>query len=325
VKVGYEGKNIIGCIFVNNLYIFAIVRKLATILLLSSCLSVFGQYNLDYGFHAGASNYLGDIGGGSGSARGFVMDMKLKKTQFTTGAFVRYKFTPIVAAKLGLNWVRIAGDDKLSTNRARAGRNLSFRNDLIELELTVEGTFFQIADLGHTYQYRNDLKLYLFAGVAGFYNNPKAQYDGSWVALRPLHTEGVKYNAVGVSIPAGLGCFVTLNRKNRIGIEIDGRMSFTDYIDDVSTVYADPNTLSSPEAKALANRRPELGNSKDYPSQVYYTAGQKRGDPKRDDAYISASVSYSRVIRGKSSFYKSKYGSIFKPKKGKKRKVRAKF
>ncbi len=302
--------------------IFFIILIICTFPLIS-----FSQYNWDFGAHLGGSNYLGEMGGKAGTRRNFISDIKLSKTQFAVGGFARYKFTPLISAKLGLNWSRISGADNLSTNPGRAGRNLSFRNDLIDLELQAQVFFYEMPDLGHTYRYRNDFKMYAFAGVAGVYNNPKALYKGQWVALRPLQTEGKSYKPVALAIPLGIGLLFTLNKKHRIGWEFNWRTTFTDYLDDVSTVYADPATLTSAEAQALANRRDELGGDhlEGIADAANYAPGSKRGDPSHKDSYLTTSVYYSYVIRGRSSFYKSKYGSIFKHKKYKKRKIRAKF
>ncbi|MCE3280645.1 MAG: hypothetical protein K0S44_2836, partial [Bacteroidetes bacterium] len=273
----------------------------------------------------GAANYLGEMGGKEKTRRNFISDMKLSKTQMTAGAFARYKFTPLISAKLAANWVRIEGEDNKSTNRGRKGRNLSFQNNIFELELTGQVFFYEIPDLGHTYRYRNDFKMYAFAGVAAFYHSPRANYNGEWVDLQPLQTEGVNYNKLNVAIPLGIGLFFTIDKKHRIGWEFNWRTTFTDYLDDVSTVYADPADLSSPEAIALANRRGELGDNADVPVASNYEPGKKRGDPSHKDSYLSTSLYYSYVLRGRSSFYRSKYGSIFKHKKYKKRKIRAKF
>jgi len=281
------------------------------------------QYNWDFGVHAGASNYLGEMGGKADTRKDFIMDIKLSKTQFTGGAFARYKFTPLISAKLGLNYIRIEGADNASTNRGRAGRNLSFQNNMFELDLQAQVFFYEIPDLGRTYRYRNDFKMYAFAGVAGYYHNPRTMYQGSWVKLQPLQTEGVQYKKIGVSIPLGIGLLFTLEKRHRIGWEFNWRTTFTDYLDDVSTVYADPNTLSSQLAIDLANRRDELTG--DYPVASNYDPGKKRGDPSHNDSYMTTSIYYSYVLRGKSSFYKSKYGSVFKRSKYKKRKIRAKF
>lgn len=282
------------------------------------------QYLWDFGGHVGASNYLGEMGGKAGTRRDFVMDMKLEKTQFTLGAFARYKVNPLLRLKGGVNWIRVAGADNLSTNPGRVGRNLSFRNDLIELEVTGQIYFYDIPDLGRTYRYRNDFQMYAFVGVATFYNNPKTLYNGSWVALRPLKTEGKSYSPVSLSIPLGIGLFFTIEKKHRIGWEFDWRTTFTDYIDDVSGNYADPNDLDSDLARALANRRGELTGA-GVPAAANYVPGKKRGDPSHKDSYLTTSVYYTYVMRGRSSFYRSKYGSIFKRKSIKRRKVRAKF
>lgn len=320
-----EGKNIFDVFLPIILYICN-MRKLLIIFLFSS-VPFFGysQYLWDFGGHVGASNYLGEMGGKAGTRKDFVADMKLSKTKFTVGGFARYKFTPYIAAKAGLNWVRIAGADNTSTNRGRAGRNLSFRNDIFEMEVTGEVFFVDVPDLGHTYRYRNDFRMYAFAGIAAYYHNPKALYNGSWVALQPLQTEGVHYSKVGASVPLGLGMYFTIDKKHRIGWEFDWRTTFTDYLDDVSTVYMDPTKLSGPEAIALANRRGELGNSSAVADAKNYLPGLKRGDPSHNDSYLTTSINYSYIIRGRSSFYRSKYGSIFKHKKYKKRKIRAKF
>jgi hypothetical protein len=283
------------------------------------------QYLWDFGVQAGASNYLGEMGGKDKTRRNFVSDMKLSKTQMTAGGFARYKFTPLISAKLAANWVRIEGEDNKSTNRGRVGRNLSFQNNIFELELTGQVFFYEIPDLGHTYRYRNDFKMYAFAGVTAFYHNPRANYNGEWVNLQPLETEGVHYSRVNVAIPLGIGLFFTVEKRHRIGWEFNWRTTFTDYLDDVSTVYADPADLSSAEAIALANRRGELGDDSDVPLAENYAPGSKRGDPSHKDSYLSTSLYYSYVLRGRSSFYRSKYGSIFKHKKYKKRKIRAKF
>jgi hypothetical protein len=302
------------------------MRKLILIIIVAALPTLSqGQYLWDFGVQAGASNYLGEMGGKEKTRRNFISDIKISKTEMTAGAFARYKFTPLISAKLAANWVRIEGADYESTNRGRAGRNLSFQNNIFELELTGQVFFYEVPDLGHTYRYRNDFKMYAFAGVSGFYHSPRANYNGEWVKLQPLQTEGVHYSRVGMAIPLGIGLFFTIDKKHRIGWEFNWRTTFTDYLDDVSTVYADPADLTSAEAIALANRRNELGDDADVPSALNYEPGSKRGDPSHNDTYLSTSVYYSYILRGRSSFYRSKYGSIFKHKKYKKRKIRAKF
>src|SRR5690242_3815838 len=80
-------------------------------------------YRFEFGVMTGISNYLGEIGGREKSARPFIMDLKLAKTRWNEGLYIRYKFHPVLAAKFAVNYLRISGDDKLSTNPPRRYRN----------------------------------------------------------------------------------------------------------------------------------------------------------------------------------------------------------
>lgn len=285
------------------------------------------QWLWDYGFSMGVSNYLGDIGGKEKTRRDFVADMKMAKTRWNFGGFARYKVKPKISLKVALEYLRIEGDDKLSSNPARNTRNLNFRNDMFDLGLTGEVFFFEDNDLGNTYRYRNGFRAYVFAGVGGYYSNPKANKDGSWTKLRPLHTEGVQYKAIGVNIPMGIGFYFTIHKKHRIGYELNYRTTFTDYLDDISGNYPDNPSLSGDPSLSL--RAGELNAVITKENEGLYAShdwGQKRGDKTHKDAYMTMSISYSHVIRGKSSFYRGRYGHFFgKRGRGKIRKIRAKF
>lgn len=286
------------------------------------------QWLWDYGVSVGVSNYLGDIGGKEKTRRDFVADMKMAKTRWNVGGFARYKVHQKVSVKLALDYLRLEGDDKLSSNPARNARNLNFKNDMFDLELTGQVFFFEDNDLGNTYRYKNGFRAYFFAGVGGFYSNPKT-LDGN-VKLRPLQTEGHSYSPVGVCIPAGVGFYFTIHKKHRIGYELNYRTTFTDYLDDVSGNYADPST-QSPESAALGNRTGELSGLdpvfiRNFGYDSNNGVGNKRGDKTHKDGYMTMSLSYSYVLRGKSSFYRGRYGHFFgKRRHGRVRKIRAKF
>lgn len=297
------------------------------------------QYNWDVGFKLGGANYLGEMGGQEETRRDFVYDMKLSQTRWAVGAFARYRISPLISTSINFTYGRIQGDDALSTNRARRARNLSFRNDMFELNTRGEIVFYNEHDVGNRGRRRLDFKAFAFLGVGALMHNPKANYAGSWVALRPLQTEGPlnSYNRVTFTIPTGLGFYFTYKRRQRFGWELGWRTTFTDYLDDVSTSYVDPSTLSDPTAIALSNRNPELGdeafNSELYahPDNYGYfvtetgiATANKRGDATHNDSYMFMTFTYSYVIRGKSSFYRQKYGWLTaKRKRG--RKSRAKF
>ncbi|HPQ08705.1 MAG TPA: DUF6089 family protein [Bacteroidia bacterium] len=285
------------------------------------------QWAWDFGGGVGVSNYLGDIGGKDKTRRDFVYDMKLSKTKFNVGAFARYKWMPNVSIKAAFDFIRVEGDDKLTTNPARHYRNLNFRNNLYCLSLTGEWFFYEDPDLGNTYRYRNSFRSYLFAGISGFYHNPQGLYQGQWINLRPLQTEGVVYSPISMAIPMGLGFYFTFQKKHRIGFEATYWKTFTDYIDDISGNY--PSTPPKDNlAKAMSLRTPELGPQALLDNPGVYLShnwGQKRGDKSHKDAVLTMSLTYSYVIRGKSSFYRSKFSWFGKKSKRRVRKIRAKF
>lgn len=284
------------------------------------------QWLWDYGGSIGATNYLGDIGGKEKTRRDFVADMKLSKTRWNSGIFARYKWRPNISLKLAFDYMRIEGDDKLSTNPGRRFRNFNFKNDIFALSQTAEWFFFTDPDLGNTYRYRNSFRAYVFGGVGVFYTNPKSKYQGEWVKMRDYFVEGYEYKRFVFGLPVGVGFYFTLDKRHRLGFEFNYMKTFTDYLDDISGNY--PSDPGDNYTRGLAMRKGEL------PADVvnsnlgaYYSHdwGAKRGDPTNKDAIVYLNLSYSRVIRGKSSFYRSKYNSFFGKKKRKVRKIRAKF
>jgi hypothetical protein len=295
---------------------FRIFTTAVTIILLF-CLRTFAQYDLDYGGGLGASNYLGDIGGKEKSRRDFVNDIQMSQTRPSLNAFVRYRFNQKAFVKGSINTFRIQGADSLSTNPERTGRNLSFRNDILELAATIEIQTSEMFDIGNSRKFTVDFKSYVFFGIAGFYHSPKAKYMGNWYALRPLRTEGQEkpYSSFELSIPMGLGFYYTFKNKHRFGWEFGWRKTFTDYLDDISTNYAKPEKMSNdPMAPILSNRNVEL--TEPHPiNPSNYTANNKsaspRGNPRDKDNYFVSTFSYSYVVRGKSKFPKRKYPWIF--------------
>lgn len=290
----------------------------------------YAQYKWDFGGTVGPANYVGEIGGYDQDARPSVADMRFKATRFSIGGFARKKITKNIAIKTSLTWVRISGADSGSIIAGRSGRNLSFRNDIVELAVLPEFYVYQVPDFVRLGRKRVDFRSYVFTGVAAFTNNPQAYYPyggttGNWYSLRKYRTEGqVKpYPLLNIAIPVGVGMDYTFNRKQRIGLEISFRKTFTDYLDDVSGNYADSSAIGSDLGIKLANRRPEVAGNRvnTVAAAPQYYPGEKRGNPKSKDYYMLAQVNYSVVIKGKSAFYRSKYNYLT----GAKRKFKRKF
>lgn len=301
--------------------------------------SAFGQYRWDFGVAVGASNYLGEIGGLEDTRRDFIFDMKLNRTQYVIGGFARYKFTPQLSGNFGINYGRIRGNDNNSLNPARVARNLSFRNNILEFSFRGELTLFYDNDAGGRGFYNPDFRVFGFLGASVFHHNPRTRYygdieefNGELIELQPLQTEGVEYGNWQIAIPAGIGVFFTFNKQHRFGWELGYRFTFTDYLDDVSTQYAEHPQGSlvyelanrtSPEALSRAQSLAQQ-QGVDIPNQGSFAPGEKRGDPTNNDGFLFTQFTYSYVLKGKSNFNKKRY-SYLKGKKRVRRKTRAKF
>jgi hypothetical protein len=113
--------------------------------------------------------------------------------------------------------------------------------------------------------------------------------NGQKYALQPLQTEGVKYSRLAFVIPFGIGGKVKLTPFINMNIEVGWRKTFTDYIDDISTVFKDNASFTDPIARQLADRRPEI----DLP---VLPAGNKRGEPSNKDGYMLLSVKFEYYL-----------------------------
>jgi Domain of unknown function (DUF6089) len=276
------------------------LSALITVALLSSgAKTLSAQYRTDFGFSVGAANYLGDIGGDILTRRDFVSDMKVNQTRTSFGVFARQRVNSWLSIKGTFSWSRLSGDDRYSSNPARNTRNLSFRNDILELSAIGQLNIIQINDLGRTFRHKDNFRAYIGAGAGLIYHNPKTFYQGVYIPLRPLQTENISYSKFTAIIPVSGGFTFTLDKRYKIGFDLCWRTTFTDYLDDISTRYADPSTMVSPLAADLSNRTDELDN---IPSAFAenFTPGNKRGDSSHNDSYLTSTVEFSYALRGRS-------------------------
>jgi hypothetical protein len=191
-------------------------------------------------------------------------------TSITRRIYIRSEFS----------WITLSGRDAESSESGKTRRNLSFSSSNYEFNVT--GIVNVLEHRGRFYQ-RPNYNFYGFLGIGGLYFNPKATLNGQKYALQPLQTEGVKYSRFAFIIPFGLGGKVKLTPFVNLAVEAGWRKTFTDYIDDVSTVFKDNASFTNPIARQLADRRPEI----DLP---VLAAGKKRGDPSNKDVYMLLTV-----------------------------------
>jgi hypothetical protein len=262
-------------------------------------------------FGIGATNFLGELGGANQIGTHAYKDFEFSQTRLAISGGYRYKLSASTAINTSISYGQVAGNDNLTTEFFRNYRNLSFKSDIWEIDTHFEFSFIK-DQVGHRYRLKGvrgqrgfEMGLYGFVGVGLFNFNPKAQYEGTWVKLQPLGTEGQglvptrdKYALWQMSFPLGIGFKYTLDRRWGIGLEYGLRYTFTDYIDDVSKTYYDNNLLyaKDPMAGALADRS-------DHTYPYITSAGAQRGDPTHKDAYMFAVFNINYKLRtGRTSY-----------------------
>ncbi len=161
-------------------------------------------------------------------------------------------------------------------------RNLTFKATNFELWAGAE---FDILPYGPSKYGRAPFIPYVFAGIGLTYFDPKADYQGVTYRLRPCQTEGVAYAPVALVLPFGGGVSYSVGSFTDISLELGYRITTTDYLDDVSTVYQDPSSFSDPICQALADRRNE-GDMPGAPAEE----GDQRGNPDKNDGFFIATI-----------------------------------
>jgi hypothetical protein len=191
----------------------------------------------------GTASYFGDL----------IDDGKFNfRPAITAG--VRYSFYDRFSVGGDLTYFRLAGDDANSAIKER--RNLSFKSDNVELNATLRFSLFKPTA---RFYLREPVNPYLFGGVGLLWFQPKTEFEGETYHLRPLETEGVSYSPFTVAFPLGGGVKFKLNAFVDMTIDAAYRFVLTDYLDDVSGEYPDPDSFTDPIARALSDRSGEVG------------------------------------------------------------------
>jgi hypothetical protein len=146
----------------------------------------------------GPTGFLGELGGRDIVGKDYSMaDLDLKSTTFNVGFSYRYRFRPYFATSSIISIGSIKGDDKLTLEPARNARNLNFKSTIVSIYQRIEVMLYFKESFGHKYNFKglkgkknNNEQVYLFSGIGVTYFNPKGNYYGQWLPLRPLHTEG---------------------------------------------------------------------------------------------------------------------------------------
>ena len=248
----------------------------------------------DIGIMAGGSNYVGDINSmfnktdNTHEWNQFESSFNLYNVHFMGGLLVRYNLNPRWSFRGSLLLSKLSGDDKHFSNP----RNLNFHSNIQELSFTSEFSFldYKTGSIHHRFT------PFIFAGLSVFHFNPKTEITDNnneimTLNLHDMHTEGLgiidgtdNYKLWQISIPFGIGLKFSVNKYICLGLEWGFRKTFTDYLDDISSVYADRQQLLynvNEYAVSVSDRTHELDNH----AGEYHKQGGMRGNSTTDDWY----------------------------------------
>jgi len=197
------------------------------------------------------------------------------------GAYFRYNHR--FSFRGDLFWTRLYNDDQIY----KFHRDLGFRTDVLELSTTI---MYDIFAFEHKFESRRTIEPYLHAGIGLAYFNPMGKLDGRWYNLSDYHTEGKSYSQVIPVIPIGAGIRTRMRHDLNLGFEFSYRITFTDYLDDVSGKnYLDPSKFpdgANSTASLLANR-----------STIPYFPERVRGNPTKNDGYFTFAIRAEYMIK----------------------------
>lgn len=267
-----------------------------------------GKFEIGAGI--GPLFFLGDLGGNVGVGTTFVKDVNFPVTKLSKGLFVNYYPTEFLGFRIAANQGTLQGADSLIRDKGSAEvyrkvRNLHFRSNLLEAYAALEfypTVFFEQYD-----GLKGKIRPYGVIGLGMFKFKPQAEYyspNGStrWVDLQPLHTEGQgfaeypdrkDYKLTQMEVPIGAGIKWYVKENMYMGFEILHRKTFTDYVDDLSTDYINPDLFDkylAPEQAVVAKQVYYRGGG--VTSVAYPTIGEQRGNPKNNDSFFSSIIRF---------------------------------
>lgn len=220
-----------------------------------------------------------------------------KVTNGAIGITGNYELTDQIFLRAGYTYAIVGGADRFSDDPELIKRNISFETNVHEFSAMGEYYLFNL--------YERKISPYGFVGLAVFKFDPYA-FDPAKnkVLLQRLSTEGQglngyakPYKLTQLAIPFGGGIKYAINDNMRVGLELGMRKLFTDYFDDISGNYADPNDLLAAKGQ-LAVDMSYRGDEVPSGSPSYPAKGAQRGSPKAKDFYYFTGIHFTYRIGG---------------------------
>jgi hypothetical protein len=182
-------------------------------------------------------------------------------------------------------------------------RNLDFKSQLVELAATYEVNFFKYSLISSRgTKESKHWTPYVFMGLSLFYYKPYTKLNGEKYILESIGTEGQKsannpsrnrgYDNYAIAIPYGIGVKIGLSQNWALNIEASSRITFSDYIDDVSNNYVEPDDVNY--IIDGINVGPQLADKSNPKIGI---PGKQRGTSKDKDRFMFVGVGITYTIQ----------------------------
>ena len=247
------------------------------------------------GLFVGKMNYQGDLNPNS---------FTFAHSKATTAITIRQSLNRWISLKGGFAIGHIEAADRYNRDYLKK-RNLSFNTTIKEASLSMETSLLDLSTTHFT--------PYVYGSISLYHFNPWA-YDksGKKTFLQPLSTEGQglsqfpkqkQYKLTQIALGFGAGARYAISDNINLGVEFSQRKTFTDYLDDVSSIYVDRNTLlqaKGAKAVEMAYRGDQLPGGQPYPNH-----GEQRGTPSEMDWYYFFGINFEIKFSAFAQLFKS--------------------
>lgn len=270
------------------------------------------RYRHEVGGSIGLTAFLGELGGADAIGSDGLADWNFNQNKIAISLDYQYYVKRNFSLRANFLFAYLSGDDKNTKEAFRSNRNLHFQSMIFELTGMLQYYILR-EEPGKTSHFESQpfsMNVYVFLGAGVTYFNPQAKYEGSWVNLQPLGTEGQgletqpsPYSRITAVIPLGFGLSKKVGGYWMLGLEFSYRKTFSDYLDDVSTVYFNNDKIYAERGEMAAYLAdPSLGYYiDDDGNQIPLNStaeGLQRGDPDDKDAYLTGSITVRYFLGG---------------------------
>ncbi len=244
-----------------------------------------------------AQDWMAEVMVGISGYNGDLTQRAFSFSRLRPAATLNIKFNSgdLINLRAGIGYGKVVADDKRNPDPGLKSRNLNFKSTILEFNICGEINLFDPA-IHYSFPY-------IFGGLGVFHFDPFTHdNEGKKTYLQPLGTEGQgieqypdrkKYPLTQLCLPVGLGWKYVINEDMEVCYELGYRILFTDYLDDVSKTYVNPDVLSlinGPKAAELAYRR----------NVPFMEEGEVRGNEKVKDIYFFTGIKLAIRIGGSS-------------------------